>query len=294
MEFGKVENPEKVDFTIPPDHPDTKRILSTGNKKLEVYVGCAKFNKKDLKNLYPKGIKPKDELAYYSSQFNSIEYNATFRTFVTKLPLEEWRDKTEPGFKFFPKMSNRVSHYRLLLNVKDITDEFCERIKAFEEKLGITFLQMKESFRSKNIDRVETFLRDWPKDTQLAFEVRNEDWFNNELSEEYFKILENYKVTNIIVDTMGRRDMLHMRLTTPIAFIRWVGANHSSDRSRLDQWVERLKVWKNQGLEKLCFFVHQNVEEESPALAAYFIKNLNQELNLNLKVPEIMEKPVSL
>ncbi len=72
MEFGKIENPGTVNFKLPPDHPDTKRILSTGKKKLEVYVGCAKFNKKDLKKLYPKGLKAKDELTYYSSQFNSI------------------------------------------------------------------------------------------------------------------------------------------------------------------------------------------------------------------------------
>ncbi|MDQ3536364.1 MAG: DUF72 domain-containing protein [Bacteroidota bacterium] len=287
MEFGKIENPGTVNFKLPPDHPDTKRILSTGKKKLEVYVGCAKFNKKDLKKLYPKGLKAKDELTYYSSQFNSIEFNATFRTFVTKLPLEEWRDKTVPDFKFFPKMSNRVTHYRLLLNVKEITAEYCERIKALQEKLGITFLQMKESFRSKNLERIESFLQDWPKDTQLAFEVRHEDWFNNEISEEYFKILEKFKITNIIVDTAGRRDMLHMRLTTPIAFIRWVGANHPTDKSRLDDWIDRLKQWKDQGLEQLCFFVHQNVEEESPVLSAYFIEKLNQELDLNLKVPQV-------
>ncbi len=288
MEFGKVVNPEQLDFTLPPDHPETQRILETGKKPLEVYIGCAKFNKKDLKGFYPKEVKVKDELSYYSAQFNAIEYNATFRTFVTKLPLEGWRDKTGPGFRFFPKMSNRVSHYRLLHNVKEITEEYCERIKAFEEKLGITFLQMKESFSSKHLERVATFLADWPKDTQLAFEVRNEDWFNNEASEEYFNLLEQYKVTNIIVDTAGRRDMLHMRLTTPIAFIRWVGANHSSDRQRLDDWVVRLKAWKDQGLEQVCFFVHQNVELESPLLSVYFIDKLNDALSLKLHVPKVL------
>ncbi|MDQ3393369.1 MAG: DUF72 domain-containing protein [Bacteroidota bacterium] len=289
MEFGKVENPELVDFTLPQDHPETKRVLKAGKKKLEVYVGCAKFNKKDLKNFYPKSIKAKEELTYYSSQFNSIEYNATFRTFVTKLPLEEWRDKTVPGFKFFPKMSNRVTHYRLLLNSKEITEEFCERIKAFEDKLGITFLQMKESFKSKNLERVDAFLKSWPKDVQLAFEVRNEDWFNNEVSEEYFKILENYKVTNVIVDTAARRDILHMRLTTPIAFVRWVGTGHATDKKRLDDWILRAKEWKSMGLEQLCFFVHQNVEEESPKLAAYFIEQINKELEFEIKVPSIFD-----
>ena len=51
------------------------------------------------------------------------------------------------------------------------------------------------------------------------------------------------KSANIIVDTAGRRDMLHMRLTTPSAFIRYVGANHPSDYTRLDDWVERIENW---------------------------------------------------
>ena len=69
MKFGQVPNPEEIDFTIPPDHPDTKRVLKASKAKdLKVYVGCAKWNSKDLKGFYPKGVK--DELAYYSSQFN--------------------------------------------------------------------------------------------------------------------------------------------------------------------------------------------------------------------------------
>lgn len=28
MKFGKVDHPEHIDFTIPPDHPDTPVVLS--------------------------------------------------------------------------------------------------------------------------------------------------------------------------------------------------------------------------------------------------------------------------
>jgi hypothetical protein len=79
MKFGQVDNPENIDFTIPPDHPDTAKTLKAQAPQsdiLEVYVGCAKWNKADLKNFYPRGTK--DELVYYSTQFNCIELNATF------------------------------------------------------------------------------------------------------------------------------------------------------------------------------------------------------------------------
>ena len=87
------------------------------------------------------------------------------------------------------------------------------------------------------------------------------------------------------MDTAGRRDLIHMRLTTPIAFVRYVGANHESDYTRLDPWVERICKWRKEGLKELYFFIHQNHEEESPLLSAYFIKKINPLLDLNLHIP---------
>ena len=59
MKFGKVEQPELIDFTIPEDHPDTEVVLSKikGATPFKLYVGCAKWNRQDLKNFYPRGTK---------------------------------------------------------------------------------------------------------------------------------------------------------------------------------------------------------------------------------------------
>src|SRR5690606_37171306 len=108
MKFGQVENPEDVDFTLPQDHPDTVKNLKAGKgKPFKVYIGCAKWNRADLKGFYPRGTK--DELSYYSTQFNSIELNATFYNTPSKEQFATWRDKTPDGFKFFPKLSNSIS-----------------------------------------------------------------------------------------------------------------------------------------------------------------------------------------
>lgn len=78
MKFGRLDQPEHIDFTLPADHPDTEMVLRRNSavKPLQVYVGCAKWNRYELKNFYPRGTK--DELAYYATQFNSIEMNTTF------------------------------------------------------------------------------------------------------------------------------------------------------------------------------------------------------------------------
>ena len=51
MKFGSVTNPETIDFTLPQDHIDTKRILNTvkDDNVPDIYVGCAKWNRADLK-----------------------------------------------------------------------------------------------------------------------------------------------------------------------------------------------------------------------------------------------------
>ena len=110
MKFGQVPNPEEIDFTIPADHVDTKRVLAKSKAKdLKIYVGCAKWNKADLKNFYPKGTK--DELGYYSTQFNCIELNATFYRLFPATQFEKWRETVPDGFKFFPKLGQDISHW---------------------------------------------------------------------------------------------------------------------------------------------------------------------------------------
>jgi uncharacterized protein YecE (DUF72 family) len=285
MNFGSVEKVEGLDLSLPKDHSDTKNVLGGKEaKKLNISVGCAKWNRTDLKNFYPKGTK--DELEYYATQFNSIELNASFYTRYPKSQFEKWRDKTPKDFKFFPKVVQDISHKKRLNEAKSLTDDFCLAVSGLDEKLGMVFLQMPDNFKPKFYDRLENYIKEFPKNVPLAVELRNEEWFNDKaVADKVAELFKKHKVTNVIVDTAGRRDIMHMRLTTPVAFVRYVGANHSSDYDRLDPWVERIAKWKKDGLKELYFFVHQNTELESPLLSAYFIEKLNNKLGVKLHVP---------
>ncbi len=288
MKFGKVEHPELIDFSFPEDHPETEIVLKKHDKDgdFKIFVGCAKWNRQDLKNFYPRGTK--DELSYYSGQFNSIELNATFYRIFPAETYQKWYDKTPLGFKFFPKMTNEVSHLRRMNDkVYEIADRYLEVTSLLKEKLGTIFLQMHNNFGPKNWDRVVRFVEYWPKEFPLAMEFRHTDWFNDEkVANELYHLLEENHIANILVDTAGRRDIMHMRLTNNEAFVRYVGANHQSDYPRLDDWVEKLGYWKAKGLRNIHFFVHQNMELESPLLSAYFIENLNKNLGVGLQIPK--------
>ncbi len=286
MKFGSVDNPENIDFTLPIDHPDTRGVLNKVKADTipKIYVGCAKWNKSDLKGFYPKGTK--DELVYYSSQFNSIELNATFYRIFPAEQFATWYDKTPKGFKFFPKLNQEISHWKRLQATKEVVEYYLYNASNLKEKLGTVFLQMHSNFAPKDFNRVINFVESWPKEMPLAIEFRHTNWYNDaSVADDLFQLLETNNISNVIVDTAGRRDLMHMRLTNSTAFVRYVGANHPSDYSRLDDWIERLKAWKEQGIKEIDFFIHQNIEKESPLLSAYFIKKINSELGYSLVIP---------
>ena len=286
MKFGKVEDPSIIDFTLPPDHPDTAVVLKKNavKDKPKLYVGCAKWNKQDLKGFYPRGTK--DELAYYSRQFNSIELNATFYRLFPKEQFEKWREKVPEGFKFFPKITQTISHLKRLIDAPDLLPEYLDHTLMLQDTLGSVFLQMHNNFQPKNWDRVEQFVDAWPKEVPLAMEFRHTDWYNTEASsQKLYYLLEANNIANVLVDTAGRRDIMHMRMTNNEAFIRFVGANHPSDYDRIDAWVDRLEKWIAQGLHQIDFFIHQNKEVESPLLASHFIKQMNERLGFDLHLP---------
>lgn len=284
MKFGGVANPEEIDFSLPDDHHDTERVLKSGSGLKHVFVGCAKWNRQELKKFYPRGTK--DELEYYSKQFNSIELNATFYNHFKIEQIQSWADRTPSEFKFFPKVHRMVSHIKRLNNVEEPIERYTTNIRAFGDKLGMCFLQLHDNFKPANMDRLVTAVEYWPKDVPLAIELRNTEWFNDaEIANQVYALFESNGIANIITDTAGRRDLLHMRLTSPSVFVRYVGANHPSDYARLDTWMERLKQWADLGMENLYFFVHQNLEQESPVLAAYLIEKMNKEWGLELTIP---------
>jgi hypothetical protein len=63
-----------------------------------------------------------------------------------------------------------------------------------------------------------------------------------------------------------------------------------TDYLRVDEWVERIKQWKDQGLQSVWFFMHQHDERYSPELSDYVVEKLNKALGLHLQRPQFIEK----
>ncbi len=269
MKFGKIDDPTKLDLSLPQDAAHTARVLKDKgtNKDIpKVYIGFPRWAKAELKNFYPKGTK--DELAYYSTQYNAIELNAYYYRIFPIAVVDKWYERSAPDFMFFPKVPQLISQFRRLKNCRNELDDFLLSISHFKEKLGTVFLQMNENYGPNHFDDLAHFLQDWPVDVPLSVEVRHQDWFADKVvANQYFDLLETNNIGATITDTAGRRDLVHMRLTTPSCFIRFTGANHSTDIDRIDAWYKRLTEWKTLGIDQINFFIHQTVEKDLPMLS---------------------------
>jgi uncharacterized protein YecE (DUF72 family) len=296
MEFGKVIPGELdgIDFKLPPDREETTALLKKNktSKTPQVYVGCAKWGRKDwVGKIYPKGTKEADFLTHYARHFNCIELNATFYRLPSQSQTSGWKNKVGKDFKFCPKFTDQISHLRRLKDARELTDRFLEGISGFGENLGPVFLMPHPGMGPKTLETMEIFMQSIPKDIQLFVELRHPEWFQDpDAFKQAFDMLERNKAGAIITDASGRRDCVHMRLTTPQAFIRFVGNGlHPTDYARVDDWVQRIKQWMEQGIEKVYFFMHQHEEIHSPELSKYVIQQINKHCGTNIPEPLFVE-----
>lgn len=286
MKFGKVTDPHSIDAKLPVDHPQTLEVLGRKTADdLRIYIGFPTWSKAKLPGFYPRGTK--NELAFYSTQLSAIEFNASFYRIFSPEQFEKWRDSTPDDFRFYPKMVQNVSHWRKLKDCDALVDEFIHAVSRLEHKLGTVFLQMQETFSPKSFNELQHFVERWPKGYPLAVELRHEQWHaDRAVMEDLNQLLVAHAVDHIVTDSLGRRDMVHMRLTTPRTFVRFAAADHPSDRVRLSQWVQRMKQWSDLGLEEAAFFIHQNTEKENPLLANHLIHELNTTLGTSIRGPK--------
>lgn len=299
MKFGKLENIEGVDFSLPPDHPDTLHVLQEGRRppgtQLHIYMGCTGWgNQEWVGKWYPTGAKSGDFLKHYTHQFNTIELNTTYYRTPDRFTIERWLQNTSPGFKFCPKIPQGISHRRYLLHAEEETLAFCKAVSGLGYHLGPSFLQLPPNFGSGQFARLENYIAAFPKEVPLHFEFRHTSWFEDTpLVDEAFQAMIKEKSGTVLTDVAGRRDVLHMRLTTPVLMLRFVGNGlHPTDYSRIDEWVDRLKKWNDLGLREAYFFLHEPETIDVPDLAIYLADKIREKLNISVKPPHPAGGPV--
>jgi uncharacterized protein YecE (DUF72 family) len=278
MNFGSIFGDQSIKLDLPELNSENLSFLelsASSSNGFTKSIGSTSWSKASMKNFYSKG--EKNALTYYSTMFNSIELNAFYYRIFPPNIINNWVENTSSGFKFYPKIPRMLSGVGRFRNYQNRWDDCIHAFRAFNQKLGIILLQLSSSFGYENLKGLEQFLISWPEDLSLAIEFRNEDLFKSSQYLDYLQhLLADHKVIWVITDTPGRRDVLHMRLTTNQVFIRFNAIeNPSIDQIRMNDWLKRLSIWKSAGLEHCAFFVHEHTEVYGPRNSLYFSNKMH-------------------
>jgi uncharacterized protein YecE (DUF72 family) len=296
MEFGKVNAAQlaQVDFRLPDDPISNRDVLAQGKGNTQFYIGCARWGNKDwVGKYYPKGTKDKDFLREYAKLFNCIELNATYYGTPSLAQIASWKEKAgDHDFLFCPKLPQVITHNNKLRNSVGLVSEFVYSMAGLGVHAGPVFVMPDPQMDVRERGIIEQFIADFPEGVPLFLEVRHPSFYTAGYDDALYSFLRNKEKGTVITDTAGRRDCVHMHLSVPEVFIRFVGnALHPTDYQRIDDWVTRLGSWMEMGIERVFFIIHQSDELYAPPLIAYLMDSLNSHHGTSLKAPQPLTQP---
>lgn len=296
MEFGKVpfEQLDHIDFSLPPhDGPSTAQALAAAHAggTPRIHLGAPVWQDRHwLGKIYPATMKDREALGHYTRQFNTIELNITHYQIPTAAMLERWLEAATPGFTFCPKFPQAISHDKMLRQAGGLTAEFITQIQQLGPHLGMPFLQLAPGFTPKHGKDLVAYLDALPPDLKIGVEFRHPDWFSSpRLWQRACEVLAERGHSPLITDVAGRRDVLHMSLTTPVLMLRFVGNElHPTDYTRTDAWIARIADWLKMGLQEVWLFIHGGSNHTAPELVAYWASRLTERTGIAVKPPEFL------
>lgn len=290
MEFGRVRDLRGIDLRLPPDDPANAAALSRrtdAERKPEILVGLPVWDNDEIARLIcPDGTPRNGRLAAYARAYGAIELNSSGYG-LSAANAAAWAAKTPPGFRFCPKVPREISHGPDLGRAGPAYEAFCRAAGAFGDRLGTALLQFQDTFGPSRLPELEAFLRAHGGRIPLAVELRHPGWFANRRARAAsLDLLAELGLIAVIADVPARRDLLHMRLTAPRAFIRFSGHDRSGpDTARIEAWAHRIKEWLDGGVEQVHFFTHHVPEHVSVAWSEDIVDALNRACGLGLPSP---------
>ncbi len=226
---------------------------------------------------YPRGTKPGDYLAFYATEFTTVEADNTYYRVPSKSLVRGWRDKTPKGFTLSAKFPRGIVHCgkgerpdgtRVLVpeHVAADTDRFLEAMRELGDRAGPLVMQFpyfnREAFAGLGafLERLGPFLESLPGDFRYGVEIRNKNWLSNS----FFDLLRSHRVAWVAVDLPYMPHPLDLDealdpFTADFAYARLIGDRAAVERAterfdrvvidqspRIDRWAE----WLSRALQR--------------------------------------------
>ncbi len=220
-------------------------------------------------SFYPPDVSKKNFLDYYRKFFDTAEINNSFYRLPSEKTLENWKDTVAEGFVFAVKGSRYTTHMKKLLDSDQSTSKLFDRISALGDMLGPVLFQLPPKW-GFNRERLAEFLENMPPEFRLAFEFRDQSWYNDTT----YKLLKDHNAAFCIYELDGHLSPLEV--TADFVYVRLHGPRGpyegSYSKKPLAGWADKIKVWRKKGKQVYCYF--DNDENGYAANNAYELKKL--------------------
>ena len=218
----------------------------------EVRIGTSGWSYKHWRNVfYPSKLRAADQLAHYTTRFDTVELNGVFYRLPSESAVGAWATGSPPGFRFAWKASKYITHAKKLLDASAALDLMRQRTALLGEKLGPILFQLPPQLE-RNDERLADFLGLLDRAQPHAIEFRHPSWYDDKV----FRLLSDYGVALCISD--HHHAPAPWVATASFVYVRGHGpGGHYVGRypaSTLARWARQICQWRDEGREAWVYF----------------------------------------
>ena len=228
---------------------------------MEIRIGTSGWSYSHWKDIfYPSGLAKTKWLEFYTTQFDTVELNATFYRLPSEKTFQNWYKRTPLDFLWSLKANRLITHIKKLRDVKEPLNRFYQLISGLKEKCRVILFQLPPSLAFEE-NLLKEFCSLLNPHYKYTLEIRHKSWINDKM----FEMLSEHNIAFCISDSAGRfpyyeaitADFIYIRLHGPTKLY----ASEYSD-AQINEWAEKLIEW---GKDAFVYFDND--------FAGYAVKN---------------------
>ncbi|MCX6049819.1 MAG: DUF72 domain-containing protein [Chloroflexi bacterium] len=256
---------------------------------------------------YPEKLPRDQQLAYYTSQFNTVEVNTSFYAIPQPTTLIKWVETAPPDFTFTLKFPQQISHQKRLVNCQQETLIFLDVLRSLGPAAGVSFLQLPPDFTRQREGKALASYVDWlagqSHDLRLAVEVRASDL----MTPAFARYLAERGMAFVLVDRVHTPDLyetwlelIQTQIAPVFCMLRWIGDDKNGPKednalvaprdTQLDLWAQRLAQLHHSQVD-IYGYMHNPYEGHSPASLRRLQERLAALIPLPAWVPPTSQTP---
>ena len=282
---------------------EANRKPQVDSKLHNFYLGTSSWTFADWRNVfYPHSLPASDQLAFYATQFNSVEVNTSFYALPAQSTVLQWVKSVPDGFTLALKAPRVITHERRLVDCQQETLAYLDVLRFLGPAAAPGFLQFPPQFtRARYGKRLADYL-DWLAGrldgVRVAVEVRAQDL----MTEAFARFLAERGLGLVVVERTGAPDLfepwraqLGLESAPAFLYIRLIGNDGQklpNDREiqrpqdeLLDKWAERIAVLLEEGVDVFAY-IHNPFEGHSPESVRRLWTRVNGRIPLPVWSPD--------